>query len=85
MKGVSVLNTRYVAGTRCLSKTGYLILRDGAISYNSPQMMKSYSIAQFEENHIICKKMLNSSKVNNEFLLKLNIFPILMLLKVIYH
>ena len=29
--------------------------------------------------------MLNSSKVNNEFSLKLNIFPILMLFKVIYH
>ena len=29
--------------------------------------LKSYLIAQFEENCIIRKKMLNSSKVNNEF------------------
>ena len=27
----------------------------------------SHAIAQFEENRIIRKKMLNSSKVNNEF------------------
>ena len=29
--------------------------------------LKSHLIAQFEENCIILKKMLNSSKVNNEF------------------
>ena len=29
--------------------------------------LKSHPIAQFEENRIIRKKMLNSSKVNNEF------------------
>ena len=27
----------------------------------------THPIAQFEENHIIRQKMLNSSKVNNEF------------------
>ena len=46
---------------------------------------KLYPIAQFEENRIIRKKMLNSSQVNNEFLFYLDIFPILMLFKVICH
>ena len=29
--------------------------------------LKSHPITQFEENRIICKKFLNSSKVNNKF------------------
>ena len=57
-------------------------LRDGAISHNWPQIASN---AQFDENCIIHKKMLNSSKVNNEFYRYLDIFPILMLFKVIYH
>ena len=40
--------------------SGYLILRDGAILHNKIDL-KLHPIAQFEENHIIRKKMLNSS------------------------
>ena len=41
-----------------ITYTGNLILRDGAISHNWPQIASDCTI---------CKKKLNSSKVNNEF------------------
>ena len=44
--------------------TGHLILRE--VRFRTTDL-KSNPIAQFEENSTICKKMPNSSKVNNEF------------------
>ena len=49
--------------------TGHLILCNGAISHNWPRIASDRTI---EENCIIREKMLNSSKVNDEFYRKIH-------------
>ena len=49
--------------------TGHLILCNGAISHNWPRITSDRTI---EENRIIREKMLNSSKVNDEFYRKIH-------------
>lgn len=65
----------------CDSGLKILPKQQGSTFLNQPKPIFLHVITQFEENRIIHKKLLNSSKVNNDLYLQLKVFPTWMLLK----
>lgn len=65
----------------CDSGLKILPKQQGSTFLNQPKPIFLHVITQFKENRIIHKKLLNSSKVNNDLYLQLKVFPTWMLLK----